>query len=156
MVSLGLRGGAGKTRRSGVGPQVASTKSADAPARDARDVEGCGVGEFSGGSMAPRITFIGGGSNQWTPMLVTDIVNTPSLHEAEIVLEDINPAPLPKMASLVEHLARLRGIPMTVRYTTDQRAALDGADYVAVTITTGGFASMRPDVVNAHRKRQHP
>jgi alpha-galactosidase len=96
--------------------------------------------------MAPRITFIGGGSNQWTPVLVTDIVNTPSLHEAEIVLQDINPAPLPKMASLVEHLAQLRGIPMTVRYTTDQRAAIEGADYVVVTITTGGFASMRPDV----------
>jgi hypothetical protein len=40
--------------------------------------------------MAPRITFIGGGSNQRTPVLVTDIVNTPSLREVEIVLPTPN------------------------------------------------------------------
>ena len=96
--------------------------------------------------MAPRITIIGGGSNQWTPTLVADLANTPSLHSAEIVLEDINPDPLPRMASYVEHVARLRDIGLTVSYTTDQRRALDGADYVVVVISTGGFASMRHDV----------
>ena len=96
--------------------------------------------------MAPRIVIIGGGSNQWAPSLLNDIANTRSLHEAEIVLEDINPEPLPLMAEYVEHLARLRKIPLSVRYTTDQRAALEGADYVVVAISTGGFDSMRHDV----------
>jgi len=35
---------------------------------------------------------------------------------------------------------------MSVVTTTDQRAALAGADYVVVTISTGGFASMRHDL----------
>ena len=51
--------------------------------------------------MAPRIVIIGGGSNQWAPSLLNDIANTRSLHEAEIVLEDINPEPLPRMAEYV-------------------------------------------------------
>ena len=36
--------------------------------------------------MAPRIVIIGGGSYQWAPKLLIDIANTPSLHDAEIVL----------------------------------------------------------------------
>ena len=42
--------------------------------------------------MAPRVVIIGGGSNQWAPSLLNDIANTRSLHEAEIVLEDVKPA----------------------------------------------------------------
>lgn len=94
----------------------------------------------------PRITIIGGGSYQWAPKLVIDLANTPSLEASEIVLCDIDPAPLPRMVELVEHIAASRGIPMTVRATTDQRDALAGADFVVVNISTGGFASMRHDI----------
>lgn len=97
-------------------------------------------------SGGPRITIVGGGSNQWAPKLVVDFVNMPSLHGAEIVLEDIDARNLSRVAAFVEHCARLRGIPMTVSTTTNQRAALDGADFVVVSISTGGFDSMRHDL----------
>ncbi len=96
--------------------------------------------------MGAKVTVIGGGSYQWVPKLVTDFANTPSLHDAEIVIEDIDPAPLPKMIEYIEHVAAVRGIPLRARATTDQRDALDGAEFVIVTISTGGFESMRPDV----------
>jgi alpha-galactosidase len=96
--------------------------------------------------MAPRIVVIGGGSYQWVPKLLVDLANTPALHDAELVLQDIDPEPLPRMLVLVEHIAGLRGIGLSATTTTDQRAALDGADYVVVTISTGGFASMRHDL----------
>jgi alpha-galactosidase len=96
--------------------------------------------------MAPRITIIGGGSYQWVPKLLIDMVNTPSLAEAEIVLEDIDAAPLPSMADFVRHVADVKNLGITVDTTTDQRAALAGADYVVVCISTGGFASMRHDL----------
>jgi alpha-galactosidase len=96
--------------------------------------------------MAPRIVVIGGGSFQWVPKLFCDLVNTPSLAEAEIVLEDIDPAPLQDMVEFAETLAAKAGVAMKVIGTTDQRTALEGADYVVVTISTGGFASMARDL----------
>jgi alpha-galactosidase len=96
--------------------------------------------------MAPRIVIIGGGSYQWAPKLLVDLANTPSLADAEIVLEDVDPAPLPKMTQLVERIAKLRNIGMHATATTDQREALAGADFVVVTISTGGFESMRHDL----------
>jgi alpha-galactosidase len=50
------------------------------------------------------------------------------------------------MAEYVEHIAKIRNIPLRATYTTDQRAALEGADFVVVAISTGGFDSMRHDV----------
>ena len=96
--------------------------------------------------MGPRIVIIGGGSVQWVPKLLTDIANTPSLHGAEIVIEDIDAASVPPMVDLVDHIASVRDIPLTSSGTTDQRSALDGADYVVVAISTGGFTSMRHDL----------
>jgi alpha-galactosidase len=96
--------------------------------------------------MAPRIVIVGGGSYQWVPKLVIDIINTPSLRESEVVLHDIDPAPLAPMVDLVRHLASVGHAGMTVRSTTDLRDALGGADYVVVSISTGGFESMRHDL----------
>jgi alpha-galactosidase len=96
--------------------------------------------------VAPRIVIIGGGSYQWVPKLLVDIANTPVLHEAEIVIEDIDPLPIPRMVELVEHIAKVRNIGLTGRGTTDQRDAVEGADFVVVCISTGGFESMRYDL----------
>lgn len=96
--------------------------------------------------MGARITIVGGGSHQWAPTLITDIAATESLHGSEIVLLDVDAARLPRMAAYVEHVSRQRGVPLTARATTDEREALDGADFVVVTISTGGFESMRHDL----------
>ena len=98
-------------------------------------------------SMAPRIVIIGGGSYQWVPKLLIDIVNTPSLADAEIVLQDIEPEPLPLMAEFVERIAELRGHRHDGHDAPPTSAhALEGADYVVVCISTGGFTSMRHDL----------
>ncbi len=97
-------------------------------------------------SNQPRIVIIGGGSYQWVPKLLIDIVNTPSLAEAQLVLQDIDPRPLAPMADFVRHVVGIKGVAVGVSTATDQRAALEGADYVVVSISTGGFASMRHDL----------
>jgi alpha-galactosidase len=96
--------------------------------------------------MAPRIVIIGGASLQWVPKLVIDILNTRSLAESELVLQDINPEPLPDMEDFVRYANGLKGAGITVRSTTDRRDALEGADYVVVCISTGAFDSMRHDL----------
>jgi alpha-galactosidase len=93
-----------------------------------------------------KIVIIGGGSFQWVPTLTTDLALTPSLHGAELVLQDIDAARLARTAPVVEHVSDLTGAQFAVRATTDQREALRGADFVLVNITTGGFASMAFDL----------
>ena len=56
-----------------------------------------------------QITIIGGGSYQWTPELLADLLGTESLHGAHIVLEDIDPAPLEKMEALAGWSTRPSG-----------------------------------------------
>ena len=93
-----------------------------------------------------QITIIGGGSYQWTPELLADLLGTPSLRGAHVVLEDVDPAPLPKMEALARRLDQALDARTTVTTTTDQRQALEGADFVVVTISTGGFESMEVDL----------
>jgi alpha-galactosidase len=93
-----------------------------------------------------RIAFVGGGSYQWTPKLLVDLALTPSLADAEIVLEDIDPAPLPRMVELAERIGSLQGRSWSVRATSDQRDALRGADFVVVCISTGALDSMALDI----------
>ncbi len=93
-----------------------------------------------------QITIIGGGSYQWTPELLADLLSTESLHGAHIVLEDIDPAPLDKMEGLARKVDEALGAGATFATTTDQKRALDGADFVIVTISTGGFDSMAVDL----------
>jgi alpha-galactosidase/6-phospho-beta-glucosidase family protein len=93
-----------------------------------------------------RITIVGGGSHQWAPTLITDIANTPSIADAELVLLDTDETRLPLIERYAEHVADVLGIGLTVRTTTNQRDALRDADFVIVTISTGGFESMRHDL----------
>jgi alpha-galactosidase len=93
-----------------------------------------------------QVTIIGGGSYQWTPELLADLLSTESLRGMHLVLEDVDPDPLPKMEALAKKVDDALGSKATVETTTDQRRALDGADFVIVTISTGGFESMAVDL----------
>jgi alpha-galactosidase len=103
-----------------------------------------------------QVTIIGGGSYQWTPELLADLLGTASLRGAHFVLEDIDPAPLDKMHALGHMVNEALGAKATFATTTDQRQALEGADFVIVTISTGGFESMAVDldVPSRHGIRQ--
>ena len=94
----------------------------------------------------PRIVCIGGGSYHWTPRILTDLANTPTLVDAEVVLYDIDLARAETMAELGQAIATRRGIGLTVRAEADRRPALAGADFVVTSFSVGGFDSMRHDL----------
>ena len=93
-----------------------------------------------------QVTIIGGGSYQWSPKLIADLLSLPSLAGVHLVLEDIDPVPLEKMGDIARIADDKLGAKSTVSTTTDQRRALEGADFVVVTISTGGFTSMAVDI----------
>jgi alpha-galactosidase len=85
------------------------------------------------------ITFIGAGSTVFTKNIAGDMLQRPALANAEIRLMDIDPRRLEESEIVVGKMAQtLRG---TARVTTfrDQRAALDGADFVVVSFQIGGY-----------------
>lgn len=96
--------------------------------------------------MPSKIVIIGGGSYNWAPTLMNDIMLTPSLEGSRIVLEDLDPKPLKVLHSLGQKMAAEKKSGCTIHSTTDEAEALADADFVVVTISTGGFETMGKDL----------
>src|SRR5258706_1303498 len=96
--------------------------------------------------MGANITVVGGGSYHWAPRLLADFANTPSLHDAHVVLHDLDAERMKLMQDLGGEIAARRGIAMTVEAESDRRRALEGADFVITALSVGGFDSMQHDI----------
>ncbi|TAK20399.1 MAG: alpha-glucosidase/alpha-galactosidase [Chloroflexota bacterium] len=94
----------------------------------------------------PTIALIGAGSVVFAQRLTTDILSWPDLEGSTIRLMDLDETRLETIGALARRLVQERNIPAQIETTTDRRVALDGADYVIVTIQIGGVSAVRPDV----------
>jgi alpha-galactosidase len=83
-----------------------------------------------------RICFIGGGSYNWMPKLLGDLALTADLH-GTVVLHDLNPTALEDIQRYGRKVFERSGSRFAIETTTDLARALDGANFVVVTITTG-------------------
>jgi len=93
-----------------------------------------------------KITFIGGGSYQWVPVLFRDIAVNPHLQSIRFILHDID---LPRNAELAEVcrvIAQKAGSTVAVETDDDLDHALEGADAVILCISTGALDSMEHDI----------
>jgi alpha-galactosidase len=90
----------------------------------------------------PKIAIIGAGSHVFAQRLVTDILVWPSLRESTIALMDVDASKLELMAALANKMVQQAHVGARVEATTDLRRALDGAEYVAVSIRVGDFAPL--------------
>src|SRR5690349_9414219 len=93
-----------------------------------------------------KITFIGAGSWGFTRTLVRDLLTFPRLEDATITLMDIDPERLEFANQAVRKIVKQGNYPATVEATQDRAAALQGADYVIVTILAGGLDVWRHDI----------
>ncbi|MDL2406017.1 alpha-glucosidase/alpha-galactosidase [Rhizobium calliandrae] len=87
----------------------------------------------------PKITFIGAGSTVFMKNIIGDVLQRPALAGAKIALMDINSQRLEESAIVARKLALTLGASATVETFTDQRQALDGADFVVVAFQIGGY-----------------
>jgi len=93
-----------------------------------------------------KIAFIGAGSFGFTRKLVRDILTFPRLQEATIALMDIDQERLDFSEKAVRRIVSEGRYPATVEATKDRAKALEGADYVVVTILVGGTDVWRHDI----------
>jgi len=92
------------------------------------------------------ITWVGGGSYNWGPTLLRDIILTEGLEGARLRLLDIDREAAEEMTALGRKLAKEWGVGVTFAPMTDQREALEGADFVLITINTGGVEATAKDI----------
>lgn len=94
----------------------------------------------------PKITFIGGGSYQWVPLLFRDIAVHPILQDSVFVLHDIDRERNEELAGVCRLLARKLKAPIEIETEDRLSSALFGADAVILCISTGGLDAMEPDI----------
>jgi alpha-galactosidase len=92
-----------------------------------------------------KIVLIGAGSHAFSTHLITDVLTYPELRDSTITLMDIAKEPLDLITAFARKLVKQQGFNTKIESTTDRRAALDGADYVFVTIMVGERRTGPPD-----------
>lgn len=96
--------------------------------------------------MSKRIVLVGGGSSNWGPRLIADLMLTPSIAGSSYVLHDIDAANAARIAGFARRLAQKLGSGATFVTEMDPDRALAGADFVLITISTGGLPAMAHDL----------
>jgi len=93
-----------------------------------------------------RVVLIGGGSVNWTPAILTDLVTRPELEGSTAVLVDIDSEALELTLAFGQRLLAEAGRHWTLEASTERRVALRDADYVILTIAVGGLDAMEHDL----------
>ena len=93
-----------------------------------------------------KITIIGGGSHNWCPTIIRDILKIEGLNSWDFRLLDIDPAAARRIARLGGKMAANWNLSATFMATDDQEAALKDADFVIITISTGGLGTAAHDL----------
>ncbi len=93
-----------------------------------------------------KIVHVGAGSVGWTPHLYGNLFGSAPLRNSELVMFDLNPEPLKLTSQLAYKLKEVSGFGTKITVTSDPEAAFADADFVLVTITTGGLRAMAPDL----------
>lgn len=94
----------------------------------------------------PKIVIIGGGSYSWGPTFMRDIFGTPELVGSTIVLQDIAQDRMDLVYALGQKMIQDFNLNFQLKKTLSLEEALQSADFVILTITTGRLESMRPDL----------
>ena len=105
---------------------------------------------------APTITLVGAGGMSFGPTMVNDVIRTPALAGARLVLHDVNPARLQRAYAFASRLNAAAGSPVVLDRSTEPGESLEGADFVMSSAEFGRFHYRRQDyeVPNRHGARQ--
>ncbi|MFE0017407.1 alpha-glucosidase/alpha-galactosidase [Mesorhizobium sp. NPDC059054] len=87
----------------------------------------------------PKITFIGAGSTVFMKNIIGDVLYRPALQDAVIALMDINPERLKESEVVAGKLVQALGANAVIETHSNQRKALEGADFVVVAFQIGGY-----------------
>ncbi len=93
-----------------------------------------------------KVVIVGGGSYLWGPQLVVDFLMEEGISGAEVVLYDVDAEALGLVHQFGEMAREKIGSSVKVSKAEEREEALRDADYVVLTISTGGLEAMRHDL----------
>lgn len=88
---------------------------------------------------APKITFIGAGSTIFVKNILGDVFHREALKSAHVALMDIDETRLEESHIVVRKLMDSAGASGRITCHTNQKAALQDADFVVVAFQIGGY-----------------
>lgn len=93
-----------------------------------------------------KIVIIGAGSHVFTRNLVTDFLSYPELRDSTVTLMDIDEERLDLITAFTKKLVGQQGFTTKVESTSNRQEALEGADYVILSIRVGGLEANKIDL----------
>jgi alpha-galactosidase len=98
-----------------------------------------------------KIVMVGGGSYNWCPRLLCDLVQTPELENSEVFLLDPNLTAAKEVKAAIDRVCRDNGKKFNFTATASEEKAFRDADFIIITISTGGLEMMRHDLAVPER-----
>jgi alpha-galactosidase/6-phospho-beta-glucosidase family protein len=98
------------------------------------------------GHGGPRIAFVGGGSYQWGPKIILDVALNEDLRGGRLILHDINAEALDDMYAWGTRALDRAEADLELEKTLRLEEALQGADFVVLSISTGGLDATALDL----------
>jgi alpha-galactosidase len=92
-----------------------------------------------------KIVLVGAGSSVFGYNSVLDAVNIPALKGSELMLHDIDEKRLNAMSGLAEKMSQETGAGLEINHTINQEEALNGADFVLMSIEVDRMNRWRQD-----------
>jgi len=103
------------------------------------------------GRNGPKIAFVGGGSYQWGPKIIQDVALNEELRGGSLVLHDINAEALKDMYEWGTMALDVAQADLKLEKTLQLEEALRDADFVVLSISTGGLDATALDLeIPAH------
>jgi alpha-galactosidase/6-phospho-beta-glucosidase family protein len=98
------------------------------------------------GRGGPRIAFVGGGSYQWGPKIIQDVALNEELRGGSLILHDINGEALEDLHAWGTRALDVAKADLKLEKTQRLEEALRGADFVVLSISTGGLDATALDL----------
>jgi alpha-galactosidase len=93
----------------------------------------------------PKVVLIGAGSYVFGKDIVSDLFLYPNVGESTLTLMDTDKERLELATAYARRLVEQQGSNLKIESTIDRRQALDGADYVIISIRSGGWPPFLKD-----------
>ena len=93
-----------------------------------------------------KVVLVGCGWVSWAPRLINDLTLSPGLEVIQYVILDIDEIAGKKVVEFGRRLVQKRNLACTFEFTKNPKEAYKDADFIVITISTGGLDAMEYDL----------